>query len=95
MTETRRTEQVHPDFAHLDRLPPHDLVQALAADQQHAIDAVQQAVPALTGRGAFGARRGRSACNPRRRAAQSVASGHSAQTGLRGVQIVAPRSIMA
>ncbi len=48
MTDTRRTEQVHPDFPDLDRLPPHELIRVLAADQQHALDAVTRAAPALS-----------------------------------------------
>lgn len=48
MTDTRRTEQVHPDFPDLDCLPPSELVRVLAADQQQALDAVQQAAPALS-----------------------------------------------
>ena len=47
MTDPRRTEQVHPDHADLDRLSPLDLVGVLAADQLVAVHAVQAAAPAL------------------------------------------------
>jgi N-acetylmuramic acid 6-phosphate etherase len=47
MTDPRRTEQVHPDHADLDRLSPLELVEVLAADQLAAILAVQAAAPAL------------------------------------------------
>lgn len=47
MTDPRRTEQVHPDYAHLDTLHDLALVQAFADDQQWAVRAVQQATPAL------------------------------------------------
>lgn len=43
MTDPRRTEQVHPDYADLDTLPPLELVQAFVNDQLNAVQAVQQA----------------------------------------------------
>lgn len=48
MTDPRRTEQPHPDYADLDTLPPGDLIAALAGDQLEAVRAVQAAAPQLT-----------------------------------------------
>ena len=48
MTDPRRTEQVHPDYADLDTLPPDALVAALVGDQLGAVRAVQAAAPQLT-----------------------------------------------
>lgn len=47
MTDSRRTEQPHPDFADLDTLSVPDLVRALAEDQRLAVAAVERAAPAL------------------------------------------------
>lgn len=47
MTDPRRTEQPHPDFADLDILDMPDLVRALAEDQRLAVEAVVRAAPAL------------------------------------------------
>lgn len=46
-TDPRRTEQVHPQHANLDRLAPLELIRALADDQEIAVQAVRQAAPAL------------------------------------------------
>ncbi len=54
-----------------------------------------QTVPCRTGLASFAALRGSSACTPAARAAQSCHQGQIPQAGLRGVQIVAPRSITA
>ncbi|WP_339097582.1 N-acetylmuramic acid 6-phosphate etherase [Deinococcus sp. VB343] len=48
MTDPRRTEQPHPDYADLDTLPAGDLIAALAGDQLQAVRAVQAAAPQLT-----------------------------------------------
>ena len=48
MTDPRRTEQVHPDYADLDTLAPDALIAALADDQLGAVRAVQAAAPQLT-----------------------------------------------
>lgn len=47
ITDPRRTEQVHPDYADLDRLDSLALVQAFASDQLLAVQAVQAATPQL------------------------------------------------
>lgn len=47
MSDPRRTEQVHPDFADLDTLDTAQLVSAFADDQLVAIEAVRKAAPAL------------------------------------------------
>ena len=52
-------------------------------------------MPIRSGLAAFGVLRGRSAAMPADRAVQKADTGQMPQAGLRGVQIVAPRSIIA
>lgn len=47
MSDPRRTEQVHPDFANLDTLSTVELVNAFADDQLNAVQAVRKAAPAI------------------------------------------------